>query len=170
MNAISNIDIGYLEVIKSKAKKLKMKILLISSTGGHFQALQKLHPFWRKHDCCWVTFQTASTELILNNEKVYWAYSPTNRNLPNLIRNFWLAWQVILQERPQLVLSTGAGVAVPFIILAKVTGIKTVFIESFTRVEELSLSARLVLPFLDVIYVQWEQLVAKYSKARLIRI
>ncbi|MGF1540122.1 MAG: PssD/Cps14F family polysaccharide biosynthesis glycosyltransferase [Pleurocapsa sp.] len=147
-----------------------MKILLISSTGGHFQALQRLSSFWKKHDCCWVTFQTASTELILNNEKVYWAYSPTNRNLPNLIRNFWLAWRVIQQERPQLVLSTGAGVTVPFIILAKLAGIKTVFIESFTRVEELSLSARLVMPFLDTIYVQWEQLTAKYPKAKLIRI
>ena len=145
-----------------------MKILLISSTGGHFQALLKLHRFWRKHDCCWVTFQTASTELILNGEKVYWAYSPTNRNIPNLIRNFWLAWQVILQERPQLVLSTGAGVAVPFIILAKLAGIQTAFIESFTRVQELSLSAKLVFPFLDVVYVPWAQIAAKYSKAELI--
>ena len=67
-------------------------------------------------------------------------------------------------------MSTGAGVAVPFIILAKFLGIKTAFIESFTRVQELSLSARLVLPFLDALYVQWEELAAKYSKAHLIRI
>lgn len=147
-----------------------MKVLLISSTGGHFQALQRLQSFWSKYDCCWVTFKTASTELILDHEKVYWAYSPTNRNLINLIRNFWLAWRIIQQEKPQLVLSTGAGVAVPFIILAKLAGVKTVFIESFTRVEELSLSARLVMPFLDIIYVQWEQLTIKYSKARLISI
>ncbi|MEL6438449.1 MAG: PssD/Cps14F family polysaccharide biosynthesis glycosyltransferase [Cyanobacteria bacterium J06621_8] len=147
-----------------------MKILLISSTGGHFNAIQKLHSFWGKHECCWVTFKTKSTELILDGEKAYWAYSPTNRNLLNLVRNFFLACQVIYQERPQLVLSTGAGVAVPFIILAKLVGIKTVFIESFTRVEELSLSAWMILPFLDVIYVQWEQLVAKYPQAKLIHL
>jgi len=147
-----------------------MKILLISSTGGHFQALQRLHSFWGKHDYFWVTFKSSSTELVLDNEQVYWAYSPTNRNIINLLRNFWLAWHVIQKERPQLVLSTGAGVSVPFIILAKLFNIKTVFIESFTRVEELSLSARIILPFLDVIYVQWEQLVAKYPQAKLIRI
>ena len=137
-----------------------MKILLISSTGGHFQALQKLKSFWGKHECCWVTFKTPSTQNILegSNRKVYWAYGPTNRNLPNLMRNLGLAWQVINQESPDLILSTGAGVAVPFIILAKLKGIKTAFIESFTRVKELSLSARLVLPFLDGLYVQWEQL------------
>lgn len=147
-----------------------MKILLISSTGGHFNALQKLHSFWRKHECCWVTFKTNSTELLLDGEKVYWAYGPTNRNIPNLLRNLYLAYKIIQEEKPQLVISTGAGVAVPFIILAKFLGIKTAFIESFTRVQELSLSARLVLPFLDKLYVQWEELEAKYSKAYLIRI
>lgn len=147
-----------------------MKILLISSTGGHFQALQRLHPFWNKHNVCWVTFKSASTELVLNGEQVYWAYSPTNRNIPNLIRNLWLAFLVIIREKPELVLTTGAGVAVPFLILAKLCRIKTVFIESFTRVEELSLSARLVLPFLDVLYVQWQQLQDKYPKATLINI
>lgn len=145
-----------------------MKILLISSTGGHFQALQSLSSFWNKHNCCWVTFKSASTELVLNGENVYWAYSPTNRNLLNLIRNFCLACLVIVREKPQLVLTTGAGVAVPFIILAKLFQIKTVFVESFTRVQELSLSARLVLPFLDVLYVQWNQLKEKYPQAKLI--
>lgn len=147
-----------------------MKILLISSTGGHFNALQKLNSFWRKHECCWVTFKTNSTESILAGEKVYWAYGPTNRNIPNLLRNLYLAYKVIREEQPQLVMSTGAGIAVPFIILAKLCGIKTVFIESFTRVRELSLSARLVLPFIDALYVQWQELAAKYSKAQLIRI
>ncbi|MCC0179224.1 UDP-N-acetylglucosamine--LPS N-acetylglucosamine transferase [Waterburya agarophytonicola K14] len=147
-----------------------MKILLISSTGGHLNALQKLQSFWQKHECCWVTFKTDSTELLLDAEKVYWAYSPTNRNIPNLFKNLYLAYQVIKKEKPQLVLSTGAGIAVPFIIMAKFCGVKTAFIESFTRVQELSLSARLVLPFLDKLYVQWEELEAKYSKAELIRI
>lgn len=147
-----------------------MKILLISSTGGHFNALQKLYSFWGKHECVWVTFKTDSTELLLNGEKVYWAYGPTNRNIPNLLRNVYLAYTVLKTEKPGLVMSTGAGVAVPFIILASLLGIKTAFIESFTRVRELSLSARLVLPFLDKLYVQWEELAAKYSKAQLIRI
>ncbi len=147
-----------------------MKILLISSTGGHFQALQKLETFWGKHECCWVTFRSSYTERVLGGwAKVYWAYSPTNRNIPNLIRNLGLAWQVINRESPDLVVSTGAGVAVPFLILAKIKGAETAFIESFTRVKELSLSARLVLPFLDALYVQWEQLKIKYPQAQLIR-
>ena len=145
-----------------------MKILLVCSTGGHFRALHNLHPFWKKHQHCWVTFRTASTEKALGKTNVYWAWSPTNRNLPNLVRNFVLACKVIWQERPQLILSTGAGVAVPFIILGKIFGSQTAFVESFTRVKQLSLSARLILPFLDTLYVQWPQLQAKYPQAELI--
>jgi beta-1,4-N-acetylglucosaminyltransferase len=145
-----------------------MKILLVCSTGGHFQALQQLRPFWDKHEQYWVTFRTESTEIGLNGKKVAWAFSPTNRNIPNLIRNLFLAVKVLRQERPDLVLTTGAGVAVPFIVLAKVLGSQTAFIESFTRIKQLSLSARLVLPFLDTLYVQWPQLQAKYPKAKLI--
>jgi UDP-N-acetylglucosamine:LPS N-acetylglucosamine transferase len=145
-----------------------MKIMLVCSGGGHFQTMQGLHPFWATHERVWVTFLTDSTKAALEAERVYWAWSPTNRNLPNLVRNFFLAWEVLLQERPDLVISTGAGVAVPFLISAKILGSQTVFIEPITRVKQLSLSARLVLPFLDALYVHWPQLQARYPRAELI--
>lgn len=145
-----------------------MKIMIVCSTGGHFQAMQGLHPFWENHERVWVTFRTATTKAALEAERVYWAFSPTNRNLHNLVRNFFLAWKVLSQERPHLVISTGAGVAVPFLILSKILGSQTVFIESITRVKQLSLSARLVLPFLDTVYVHWPQLQVRYPRAELI--
>lgn len=42
------------------------------------------------------------------------------------------------------------------------------FVESVTRITTLSLSARLVLPFLSVLYVQWPQLQTLYPQAELI--
>ncbi|AFZ29983.1 Oligosaccharide biosynthesis protein Alg14 like protein [Gloeocapsa sp. PCC 7428] len=145
-----------------------MKVILVCSTGGHFQAMQSLYPFWRNHQRIWVTFYSETTKTTLDAETVYWAWSPTNRNLVNLVRNVFLAWQVLSQETPHLVISTGAGVAVPFLILAKLLGSQTVFIESITRVKQLSLSARLALPFLDTLYVHWPQLQARYPKAEII--
>ncbi len=145
-----------------------MKILLVCSSGGHFNALTQLEAFWGQHDRRWVTFRSPSTESCLREETTYWAYHPTNRNIPNLIRNLGLAWRVLRCERPDLVLSTGAGVAVPFIILARLMGTQTVFVESITRVTQLSLSARLILPFLTVLYVHWPRLANRYRKAILI--
>lgn len=145
-----------------------MKILLVCSSGGHFKALQQLRPFWQEHERTWVTFRTTTTESMLQDEQVSWAFSPTNRNLPNLLRNLGLAVRVIQAYRPDLIITTGAGVAVPFLILGKLRGSQTVFIESVTRVSSLSLSAKLVLPFLSVLYVHWAQLQRQYPQAELV--
>ncbi len=145
-----------------------MTVLLVCSSGGHFKALQQLRPFWENQERVWVTFQNKTTEAELTGEKFYWAYSPTNRNLPNLLKNIFLAWQLIRKTRPDVIISTGAGVAVPFLILGKLLGSKTVFIESVTRINTLSLSAKLVLPFISVLYVQWPQLQTRYPQAELV--
>jgi UDP-N-acetylglucosamine:LPS N-acetylglucosamine transferase len=145
-----------------------MKVLLVCSSGGHFKGLQQLRSFWENYDRAWVSFNTATTQAALNEEKVYWAYSPTNRNFPNFVKNLYLAFQVLRETKPDVIISTGAGVAVPFLILGKLFGSQTVFIESVTRIETLSLSARLVLPFLSLLYVQWPQLQARYPQAELV--
>jgi beta-1,4-N-acetylglucosaminyltransferase len=146
-----------------------MKILLVCSSGGHFKAIQQLRPFWQDHDRTWITFKTVTTEAALTDETVHWAYSPTNRNLPNLVRNLGLALKVLIsKDRPDLIISTGAGVAVPFVILGRLRGSQTIFIESVTRVTSLSLSAKLALPFLSALYVHWPQLQRLYPKAELI--
>jgi UDP-N-acetylglucosamine:LPS N-acetylglucosamine transferase len=145
-----------------------MKILLVCSSGGHFRSLYELHPFWEQHEHVWVTFRTSVTANALHGQDVHWAWSPTNRNLPNLFRNLYLAWQVIKAEKPDVILTTGAGVAIPFLLIGRLQGSQTVFIESITRVRDLSLSAKVSLPFLDTIYVHWQQLQISYPKAKLI--
>ncbi|PSB30601.1 glycosyltransferase [Stenomitos frigidus] len=124
------------------------KAMLICSSGGHFKYAQGLRPLLDKFQkVCWVTFMTGTTKAQLSNsgESIHWAYSPTNRNLLNLIRNLALAVRVLKQEQPDIVISTGAGVAVPFLLLAKFIYRKeTIFIESKTRVSDLSLSAKLL--------------------------
>lgn len=146
-----------------------MHLLLICSSGGHFKGLLQLRPFWQQHQRTWVTFDTTTTRAALEGELVTWAHSPTNRNLPNLLRNTLLSWRVLRTPRPDVILTTGAGVAVPFLILGKLLGCRTVFVESITRIETLSLSARLTLSFLDVLYVHWPQLQARYPRAELIQ-
>ncbi len=142
--------------------------MLISSTGGHFRTLVDLKPFWKNQQHCWVTQKSESTEYVLEGEKVYWAFGPTNRNLKNLVKNLLLAWKAISKEQPKLIVTTGAGESVPFVIIGKLFGSKVIFIESITRVKELSLSAKLVLPLINRLYVRWPQLQAKYPKAELI--
>ena len=70
------------------------------------------------------------------------------------------------KERPDLIITTGAGIAVPFIYRAKLAGIPSIFIESLTFSEALSLSGRLVYRVADDFLVQWPALSAKYKRAR----
>jgi beta-1,4-N-acetylglucosaminyltransferase len=162
-----------------------MKLCLVCSSGGHFLAMYNLQEFWKEFEHFWVTFlEKDDTPLLcdsnlynasipeekmtplLCNERSYNAFHPTNRNIPNLLRNAALAYRILKKEKPDVILSTGAGVAVPFIYLGKLLGIKTVYVELATRVSELSLTGFLVYPVVDHLLVQWPEMAKKYKKAK----
>lgn len=142
-----------------------MKICLVCSSGGHFFQMYMLKEVWQGFEHFWVTFAKADTRSLLKDERVYWAYFPTNRNLKNLIRNLFLAIKILKRERPDVIISTGAGVSVPFLYAGKILGKKTIYLESLTRIKELSLSGRLVYPLVDRFLVQWPELSRRYPKA-----
>ena len=85
------------------------------------------------------------------------AFGPTNRGLRALLRNLPLAWRVIRERDPDVILSTGAGVAVPFFWVGRLLGRRCVYVESFTRVHSLSLTGRLVHRFAHAFFVQWPE-------------
>lgn len=143
-----------------------MKVALVCSSGGHLYELYSLHDAWRKYERFWVTFKAEDSRYLLKGERIYWAYQPTNRSVLNLFRNLWLAVRVLTKEKPDVVLSTGAGVSVPFLYVAKLLRCKTIYVESVARVKELSLSGKLVLPIVDVFYVQWPELAQKCPKTQ----
>ena len=141
------------------------KIALVASSGGHLYELVSLQEFYRPHPHFWVSFDTEDARSLLRDENVYWAYHPTNRNIKNFFRNFFLAVRVLRRERPSILISTGAGVGVSFIYVAWLLKIRTIYLESFTRITNLSLSGRLVYPLVDLFLVQWEHLTRRYPRA-----
>lgn len=152
--------------MKSRQNKLKnVKLGLVASSGGHLFELNSLKKFWGKQKRFWVSFPTEDAKCILKREKVYWAFFPTNRNALNLLKNIVLAFKILLKEKPDIILSTGAGVAVPFLLVGKILRSRTLYLELITRSRELSLTAYLVYPFVDKLLVQWPELASKYKKA-----
>ena len=149
-----------------KNKKLKdMKICLVGSSGGHLTHLYMLKPLWQDCERFWVTFDKMDANSILKNEKVYHCYFPTNRNIKNLIKNTFLAIKVLHKEKPDLIISSGAAVAVPFFYLGKLRGAKTVYIEVFDRIDKSTLTGKLVYPVTDKFIVQCEEMKKVYPKA-----
>lgn len=142
-----------------------MKVCLVGSSGGHLTHLYMLKPFWQDKERFWVTFDKADARSILEGETFYPCHYPTNRNLKNLIKNTILAWKVLRKEKPDLIVSSGAAVAVPFFYLGKLFGAKTVYIEVFDRIDASTLTGKLVYPVTDKFIVQWEEMKQVYPKA-----
>lgn len=143
-------------------------VLLVSSGGGHLAQLLALRPWWESRARTWVTFDTAETRSKLRGEHVVHAYHPTTRNLPNLVRNACLATVVVARMRPDLVLSTGAGVALPFFLVARALGLPTVYVEVVDRIGSPSLTGRLCYPLSTTFLVQWPGQLRLYPKASVI--
>ena len=141
------------------------KVCLVGSSGGHLTHLYLLKPYWEKKERFWVTFGKEDAKSILEDEKMYECYFPTNRNIKNLIKNTFLAIKIIRKEKPKLIISSGAGVAVPFFYIGKIFGAKTIFIEVFDRIDKPTMTGKLVYPVADIFIVQWEEMKKVYPKA-----
>lgn len=138
--------------------------MLICSSGGHLLQLLALRPAWRNVDRVWVTFDKSDVRSLLPDEQTIFAHGPTNRNVPNLLRNLALAWRVVRRTRPRVVVTTGAGVAVPFAWIARMHGARVLYVESLTRLHGLSLSGRMIMPIAHRFYVQWPELVKRFPR------
>lgn len=152
--------------MKKKTKKIEdVKICLVGSSGGHLTHLYMLKDFWKNKDRFWVTFDKTDANSILKDEKKYYCYYPTNRNIKNLIKNTVLAIKVLRKEKPDLIISSGAAVAVPFFYIGKIMGAKTVYIEVFDRIDKPTMTGKMVYPITDKFIVQWEEMKKVYPKA-----
>jgi beta-1,4-N-acetylglucosaminyltransferase len=141
-------------------------LLLVCSCGGHLLQLVALRPVWQQYARTWVTFDKSDARSLLAGEEVVHAFGPTNRNIKNLLRNIPFALGVIRRTRPRVILTTGAGVAVPFAWLGRLFGARVIYVESFTRIDSMSLSMRMIAPVAERLYVQWPELAHRYPRAR----
>ncbi len=145
-----------------------MKVALVGSSGGHLIQLHQLEPWWGQHDRLWITFDTPDAQSLLKGEVKSWAYHPTTRNLSNLLRNLGLAWRLLRRYRPDVVVSTGAGVAFPFFLVARALRIKTVYIEVYDRIDLPTLTGRLCYPLTNLFLLQWEEQKRLYPRGEMI--
>ena len=72
---------------------------------------------------------------------------------------------IFLKERPDVVITTGAGLAIPTCIYAKLFKKKVVYIESFARINSVNKTGKLIYKYADLFIVQWETLLEFYPNA-----
>lgn len=145
-----------------------MKICFVTSSGGHLTHLMQLKEWWKDKERFWVTFDKPDAQSILKDEKKYWCYFPTNRNVKNLIKNTFLAVKILRKEKPDVIISTGAAAAIPFFYIGKMFGIKVVYIEVYDRIDKPTVTGKLVYPISDLFILQWEEQKRFYPNGELL--
>ena len=142
-----------------------MKICLVGSSGGHLAHLYMLKNFWQNKMRFWCTFDKEDARSLLQHEKIYPVYYPSNRSIKALIINTWRAITILSKERPDVIITSGAAPAIPFFYVGKILGAKTVYIEVFDRIDKPTMTGKMVYPIVDKFVVQWEEQKKVYPKA-----
>ena len=141
----------------------KPRICLVSSSGGHWEQLQKLKPLIVKYEGCLVTEKTQFPEkakyfMLQTDLKDKWM-------IPKMIVNSLRAVLVWIKEKPDFIITTGTLVAYPFYLMAVLFRKKFVFIETFGRANMPTVAGRMMEKHSDLFIVQWESQVKHYKKA-----
>ena len=140
-----------------------IKICLAASSGGHLSQLLKLSERWQGYKTFCVTTTDVMRDKLRQRGKVY-IIGECNREHPlRVILVLMRCINVILRERPNIVISTGAAVGCIMCFLGKLLDAKVIWIDSITNVERMSLSGRMVRHIADLFLVQWPELAEQYS-------
>jgi len=141
----------------------KHKICLVASAGGHLTQLLKLSDCWKDREVFSVSTLDSAVQKIQEFGRFY-IIGECNREHPwQSLRVLKNCIRVIIKERPDVIVSTGAGPACLLCIVGKLLGAKIVWIDSIANVERLSMSGRIIRPLANLILSQWPEVAKKYK-------
>lgn len=143
------------------------KILMAASSGGHLEEILALKALKDRYETALITERT-DYKVNFWQERVYLMPQVNRRELKSLIQYigvFFRTLSILRREKPDAVLSTGAMVAFPALLLGRMMGIKTIFIECMFNVDQPTLTGKLAYRFADLFIVQWEEMLKVYPKA-----
>lgn len=150
-------------------KNKKEKVCFLASSGGHLEEISRLVEIEEKYDNFLVTEKGKFEELHFG-KKVIYVYQINRKEILFPFKFIGLilkAFEILLKEKPTVLLSTGALATVPFCIVGKLLGKRIVYIESFARVDTPSLTGKIIykLKLANLFVVQWEDMLKYFPEA-----
>jgi UDP-N-acetylglucosamine transferase subunit ALG13 len=154
----------------------RLRVCLAASGGGHVRQLLDLEPAWSKHDYFFVTEETSLGESLKGEHPTFFVphvaigqsrLAGPLHMLKAAIRNLVQSIKIVRRERPDVVISTGAGAVFFTTLWARLTGAKIVIIESFARFDHPSLFGRLAAPLAHRMVIQSPALAPFYPRAKI---
>lgn len=145
--------------------KHRLKICLTCSHGGHLTEMLSLKAAFEGHDVFYFCYEADTTRALPN---VYLVPNMA-RNPIEFAKNLFRVTRIFRSERPDLVVSTGAEIALPVFSVAKLFRLPTLYIECGAQVAHPSFTGRIMHWMADDFYVQWPELLKAYGPRAMLR-
>lgn len=135
------------------------KLALVCSHGGHLGEMLTLRTALPECDAFFYCYDAETTRALPR------AYLVPNRPYSpwRFVVNLITAWRIVTRERPDFLLSTGAEIAIPWFLIARLRAIPSLYIECGAQVTKPSMTGRIVIHLADRFVVQWPELLAAYG-------
>lgn len=157
-----------------------MKICISVSRGGHLDQLLQIIESFEGHDIFFLTVESEMTSNLNKNYNVHFVrkyFSEENDFLGKKPFNIisLIIYQIyviipsliiLIKENPNLIVCNGGEASIAISYIGKIFGKKIMYLESLTRIKELSLTGKIIYPIANIFLVQWEDLLEKYKKAK----
>lgn len=150
-----------------KRIKEKKKVCFIASSGGHLEELRMLKSLMNRYDSYIITEKT-TYQTTLETDRVYYIKQINRKEILFILKimeNFLISFTILIKEKPDVVISTGALATIPTALLAKLFRKKLIYVESLAKLSGPSMTGKLLYRFADRFYVQWESLKQFYPNA-----
>ena len=165
--SLSMAQSSYLSKFSSSLNRLSSrrpdfcKLCLVSACGGHLTELRKLKPIYQEYSF----FHVINNPIVQPSDMQGKTYTITlcERDWRASI-NFWEAFQILLREKPDCIVSTGAWPAIPFAIVGRILGIPNIYIETMARVTLPTLTGRCMYYLSNRFFYPWRQLARFFPK------
>lgn len=137
-------------------RRVSDRVMAVASGGGHWEQLQIICKALEGEE---IRFVTTSHDLLKQIGREGVVVQDCNRNKPLQTLNcVWQCLKLVVSERPKAIISTGAAPGLICLAFGRLVGARTIWIDSFANVEQLSMSGKMARWFADVWLTQWEHL------------
>ena len=152
----------------------RLRLCLAASGGGHVRQLLDMQPVWSRFDHFFVTEDTVLGQTLRASHRTYfvphfaWGQAKLGSPFRMMARAFASVIRsahIMFRERPDVVITTGAGAVIFVLLWARMLGARIVVIESFARFEHASMFGRIAAPLAHDMVVQSALLKKAYPNA-----
>lgn len=136
----------------------KKKIFAVASIGGHWvQLLRIARPMERDYEVVYLCTHSKCATMV-EGQKFYLMEDYSRWDAWKMIPSFFKVWGIVRKENPEAIMTTGAAPGLTCLMVGKMLGKKTIWVDSIANVQHLSASGRIALKFASKIYTQWSDL------------